>query len=59
MAKLAAHRAALVDITTRLGWSFLVHHTDKPATEPLLALINRLQGAFDPPARTARPGSAP
>ena len=27
-----------------LGWSFLVHHTDRPAAEPLLALIMRLQG---------------
>jgi uncharacterized protein (DUF58 family) len=44
IAKLKAHRAALVDMTTRLGWSFLVHHTDKPATEPLLSLIMRLQG---------------
>jgi len=43
-AKLAAHRAALVEATRRIGWSFLVHHTDRPAAEPLLTLIMRLQG---------------
>ena len=42
--KLAAHRAAIEEATRRIGWSFLVHHTDRPASEPLLALIMRLQG---------------
>jgi uncharacterized protein (DUF58 family) len=42
--KLAEHRAAIEQITRRIGWSFLVHHTDRPAAEPLLALIMRLQG---------------
>jgi uncharacterized protein (DUF58 family) len=58
MAKLAAHRAALVDMTTRLGWSFLVHHTDKSATEPLLSLIMRLQGVHDAPIRATAPTPA-
>lgn len=44
MEKLKAHRAALVEMTNRIGWSFLVHHTDRPASEPLLALTARLQG---------------
>ncbi|MGE0627162.1 MAG: DUF58 domain-containing protein [Hyphomicrobiaceae bacterium] len=39
---LAAHRAAIEATTRRLGWSFLVHHTDRPASEPLLSLIMRL-----------------
>jgi len=39
-----AHRAELAAIAKRLGWSFFVHHTDRPATEPLLTLIMRLQG---------------
>ncbi|MEM8811863.1 MAG: DUF58 domain-containing protein, partial [Pseudomonadota bacterium] len=26
----------------RLGWSFQIHHTDRPASEPLLALYGRL-----------------
>ena len=42
--KLAEHRASIEEITRRIGWSFLVHHTDRPAAEPLLALIMRLQG---------------
>ncbi len=39
-----AHRAELAAIAKRLGWSFLVHHTDRPASEPLLTLVMRLQG---------------
>ncbi len=42
--KLAEHRAGLVELTRRLGWSFMVHHTDRPASEPLLSLILRLHG---------------
>jgi uncharacterized protein (DUF58 family) len=44
-AKLSAHRASLEDIAKRIGWSFLVHHTDRPAAEPLLTLIMRLQNS--------------
>ncbi len=43
-AKLLAHRAAIQEIAHRLGWSFLVHHTDRPASEPLLSLLMRLEG---------------
>jgi uncharacterized protein (DUF58 family) len=43
-AKLAAHRAELLEMSKRLGWSFYVHHTDRSPTEPLLALIMRLAG---------------
>lgn len=43
-AKLEAHRAALADIARRLGWTLLVHHTDRPAAEPLLSLLLRLKG---------------
>jgi uncharacterized protein (DUF58 family) len=42
--RLLAHRAAVEDIARRLGWSFMVHHTDRPAAEPLLTLIMRFQG---------------
>ena len=42
--KLAVHRAKIEEATRRIGWSFLVHHTDRPAAEPLLTLIMRLQG---------------
>ena len=39
-----AHRAAIQEVAHRLGWSFLVHHTDRPASEPMLALMMYLQG---------------
>ncbi|WP_367192809.1 DUF58 domain-containing protein [Amorphus sp. 3PC139-8] len=39
---LNAHREALADRCRRMGWSFLVHHTDRSAAEPLLALRARL-----------------
>jgi uncharacterized protein (DUF58 family) len=42
--KLRAHRAELIDVTQRLGWSFQLHHTDRPPSDALLALIVRLQG---------------
>ena len=41
-ARLLAHRQGLMRIAERLGWTFLVHHTDRPAAEPLLTLIMRL-----------------
>lgn len=43
-ARLEAHRRALADEVRRLEWSMLVHHTDRPAEEPLLALHNHLAG---------------
>lgn len=42
--RLEDHRARVEEAARRIGWSFLVHHTDRPAAEPLLALIMRLQG---------------
>jgi uncharacterized protein (DUF58 family) len=42
--RLAAHRASIAAIVERMGWSFLLHHTDRPAAEPLLLLMMRLQG---------------
>jgi uncharacterized protein (DUF58 family) len=48
--RVARHRAAIREETDRLGWSFAVHRTDRPATELLLALHARL-GA--PPPGTA------
>jgi uncharacterized protein (DUF58 family) len=43
----ARHRSAIREQTSRLGWSFTIHRTDRPATDLLLALHARL-GA--PPA---------
>lgn len=43
-AKLEVHRAALTEVARRLGWTFLVHHTDRSAAEPILSLVMRLSG---------------
>ena len=48
--RLKAHREGLRDLANRLGWSLLVHHTDRPATEPMLSLIARLQDGGRQPA---------
>jgi uncharacterized protein (DUF58 family) len=42
--RLTSHRNALVAEAKRLSWSFLVHHTDRPAEEVVLAIHNRLSG---------------
>jgi len=42
--RLNAHRAELMELTQRIGWSFLVHHTDRSPAEAVLALMARLQG---------------
>lgn len=42
--RIAERRDALADLARSLEWSFLVHHTDRPAEEPLLALFARLSG---------------
>ncbi len=42
--RLAEHRAALDGVLGRLHWSRLLHHTDRPAGEALLALHARLSG---------------
>jgi uncharacterized protein (DUF58 family) len=44
IARLEAHRAELMDICRRAGWSFLIHRTDRPTAEPLLAMSQRLRG---------------
>lgn len=54
-ARIAYHRQALNEMVRRLEWSFLVHHTDRPAEEALLALHTRLAGLehdyrYRPPA---------
>ena len=42
--RLNAHRAALSDMARKAGWTFLIHHTDRPASEPMLMLHSRLSG---------------
>ena len=41
-ARLARHRAEIRAETDRLGWSFAIHRTDRPASELLLALHGRM-----------------
>ena len=52
--KLAAHKAEIAEHAQRLGWSSLVHHTDRSAAEPLLQLIMRLQSTDAECRRTLR-----
>jgi len=47
LARVARHRAEIRADTDKLGWSFAVHRTDRPATELLLALHARM--AAPPP----------
>ena len=52
------HRARLEETAHRLGWSFMVHHTDRSAAEPILSLIMRMGNAggnyrLTPPAAAA------
>lgn len=42
--RLEAHRRDLAAAMRRLHWSFLLHHTDRPAEEIVLALHSRLAG---------------
>ena len=50
--RVARHRAELRAETDKLGWSFAVHRTDRPATELLLALHARM--AAPPPGAVGR-----
>lgn len=58
--RLASHRQDLIDLATRFGWTFMVHHTDRPASEPLLSLIMRLEGrdSVSPSQNTSTRGLA-
>jgi uncharacterized protein (DUF58 family) len=42
--RLKAHRDALAQEMKRLEWSLMIHHTDRPAEEILLALHARMAG---------------
>lgn len=44
-ARFAAHREAVSELARRFGWSFMFHHTDRPASEPLLSLMMHLDGS--------------
>lgn len=59
-AQIAQHRAAVRSESDRLGWSFSIHRTDRPATELLLALHARIGAgaAYDRTQAQAAPRSA-
>ena len=42
--RLARHKEAIIAVTRRLEWSYLLHHTDRPPGEALLALHMHLSG---------------
>ena len=42
--RLKQHRTDMAAMAERLGWSFIVHHTDRPPEEVVLILHNRLAG---------------
>lgn len=42
--RLSRHRRDLAEATRRLGWSFIIHHTDRPPEEAVLAIHSRLAG---------------
>lgn len=42
--RLESRRQAMKDLCRRLDWTFLVHHTDRPASEVVLTLYNRMAG---------------
>lgn len=47
VARLAAHRDAIRAACLRFGWTFVIHRTDRPASEALLALRMALEAASD------------
>jgi uncharacterized protein (DUF58 family) len=54
-ARLARHRAEIRAETSRLGWSFTIHRTDRTANELLLALHARLGEGNEAVASNRRP----
>ncbi|MBO6757389.1 MAG: DUF58 domain-containing protein [Roseibium sp.] len=45
--RLEAHRAAIRDIARRAGWTYVLHHTDRSAAEPLLVMHSALSGSAE------------
>lgn len=46
--RLAAHRESIRAAAKTRGWSFLLHRTDRPASEALLKLRTQVEAAFEP-----------
>jgi uncharacterized protein (DUF58 family) len=43
--RITTHRAAILDMTRRRGWTLTVHHTDRPASEAALRLVTLVAAA--------------
>lgn len=43
--RIRLHREAVADLARRRGWTFTLHHTDRPATEAALRLVTLVQAA--------------
>jgi uncharacterized protein (DUF58 family) len=56
--RVARHRAEIRAETDKLGWSFAIHRTDRPATELLLALHARMSAPPPGAAIGGRPNFA-
>jgi len=56
--RMRRHRTDLAEAARRLGWSFAVHHTDRPPEEVVLAVHNHLAG-LDRDYRYRAPRPAP
>ena len=54
-ARLERHRDEIRAETDRLGWSFIIHRTDRPASELLLALHARMGEGNDAAMTNRRP----
>jgi uncharacterized protein (DUF58 family) len=53
--RLKHHRAELAAEAKRLGWSFTIHRTDRPASELLLSLHSRISEGNDAAMSNRRP----
>jgi uncharacterized protein (DUF58 family) len=58
-ARLARHRDEIRAETSRLGWSFTIHRTDRPANDLLLALHARIGEGNEAVAANRRPRGMP
>ncbi|WOJ90172.1 DUF58 domain-containing protein [Methylocapsa polymorpha] len=53
--RLAAHRDAIREAARARGWSLMLHRTDRPASEALLALRMQLEANFEHASREPAP----
>ncbi|MGF7161747.1 uncharacterized protein (DUF58 family) [Rhodoligotrophos appendicifer] len=44
--RIEEHRQGLKDLARRLGWTFTLHHTDRPPQQAMLALYGLLSASF-------------